>query len=498
VGKGKRGQSGQKHSSRLEGHSGYWPLYQSAGRSRGLALFDGRLLATETGESLDISDYESFVAVLSELRADVYTHSLLDCVAFPYLFDALNDPHATVLASTSGGVVGITWQFGRRTVWLASTAAWGEAEPTPAFLRRLRALFRYCGVGTYATPAALGEAVWRASREGERISCPSLACARDLHAYSIGGRADTPGLGLTLAEAFEQDMRSAYVHLVTRVPAGTAASFLREPEDGGLYASWFARCVVSVPSGSAVTRSGWSPVPVRGLSAAVAYPAFPGTYGEDGALWPWKQEVQAARKGGCDVQVQGGWGWPRMDNGNTRWAAKMVALREGAPSEDVAKWIKTAAVAAIGRHAAYKRYSLVLDSDQAHDIAIDTPLCTRGGRSIAAWLHPLPEERRFTLPHWFYHTVMRCRLELFNRARHEEANGNEVVALNFDAIYTKHHATLPTTAENVPGAWREIALRDASFPAARHVEAYDANGRPISKRPGLAKDSPTRRRPQSA
>jgi len=485
----------QKQASRLEGHSGFWPLYQSAGRARGLALFDGRLLATEAGSCEHVPDYESLVGLAADLRADVYTRSLLDCVAFPWLIDALNDPRATVLASTSGGVVGITWQVGRRRVWLASSQAWGEAAPSLPFLRRLRSLFTYCGVGTYATPAALGEAVWRASREGERLSCPSLACARDLHAYSIGGRADTPGLGLTLAEAYEQDMRSAYVHLVTRVPAGTAASFLREPLDTGLYASWFARCVVTVPSGCALTRSGWSPIPVRGLSAAVQYPAFPGTYGEDGALWLWRQEVLAAREGGAQVQVMGGWGWPRMDDGNTRWAAAMVGLREGAPSDGMAAWIKTAAVAAIGRHAAHRQYSLVLDSDPTHDLAVDKPVEIRysgdpyAGPNNCFWLHPLPDERRYMLPQWFYHTVMRCRLEMFNRARHEEANGNEVIALNFDAIYTKHHATLPTTAENIPGAWRETTLHDASFPAARHIESREK-----SRRPGLPTHSPRRSR----
>ncbi len=93
------------------------------------------------------------------------------------------------------------------------------------------------------------------------------------------------------------------------------------------------------------------------------------------------------------------------------------------------------------------------------------------------------------LPQWFYHTVMRCRLEMFNRARHEEANGNEVIALNFDAIYTKHHATLPTTAENIPGAWRETTLHDASFPAARHIESREK-----SRRPGLPTHSPRRSR----
>src|SRR5260221_12831257 len=59
------------------------------------------------------------------------------------------------------------------------------------------------------------------------------------------------------------------------------------------------------------------------------------------------------------------------------------------------------------------------------DLAVDKRVEIRysgdpyAGPNNCFWLHPLPDERRYMLPHGFYHTVIACRFEMFNLVRHE-------------------------------------------------------------------------------
>lgn len=466
------------------GHTGLWPRPRRKPRERIIACFDGETLTDEYGQSWAIHDYNELCHVAFSGGYDVYVRSLVDPLHFPYLLDAIADEHAAVLASQSGRALGLRLRDGREWRYVGSSQTWSDDAPAPGvFTRLLRRLFDTVGVGTYATPGALGEALW-ATLRSERMSVPNEACAHDLRSHAFGGRADTPGAGRKLAQAYEIDLRSAYVALAARVPTGTAERIVEETNHEQ-YASgaYYARCTVELP---ARRLAAYSPVPYRapsrrGQSPTLQYPtAGPLTFD----AWLWREEVQRARRLGIRIAVNEGWWWNWWDTGNRPWIERISSLRREAGHPVLEDWLKRASVAAIGRHAqAPLSYELVFaDDPRLTDNDIPVADTTPGAPPITGlWLHlerddnPPPR-----LPHMWSYVTMRCRLALYDRMELERKAGNTILMTNFDSILLEQATSLPT-GEGI-GEWKQQTLHDVHIKGPRSLISREKTRLPGIKR----------------
>lgn len=392
-------------------------------------------------------NWPELARIAVEGHYDVYTPPLL--LTSPLLREIVEDDHCQVLASQTGGVIGVQYTQGKYNAYFTESRIWGWQQPGPALLMALRRFFDLCGVGDYVSPGALGEAIW-ASQRPCAVSTPSLACRRELRENSLGGRADTPGLGRRLLHAFEIDMRSAYLSFLTSVPTGTAMRLYREPSDDRV---WFAPCEVRMP----YAREGFGPVGYRDTEGGLRFPLC-----SDGPTqfcsWLWSHEVSAARRCGYDIQQSGyGWEWEALDDGNASYLSTLWRLREMARDAQETEWLKRAGVASLGRQAIPPLSYRILDDTSPRRTDDDIPLLAGWDAPISGyWLHSAPEER--TTPrvtHWWAYTLMRCRLALWERMELERMAGNTVIASNYDGILLAEPARGPTTDTADYGEWRE-------------------------------------------
>lgn len=452
-----------------DGHTGTWPQPRRQPRQRLLASLEGDRLVDEYGSVYEVHTWAELAHIAVEGGYDVYTADLKNPDHFPYLLDAIADDQATVMASATGGLLGIRLAAGRATRWLGGVGSWVEGHGAGGhFLGLLRRLFDYVGVGTYPTPGSLGEALWAALRT-ERASVPNAAAAHDLRVHAFGGRADTPYVG-RLPYAYEIDLRSAYLAFAARLPTYTAERLLRE-ESYARYGdcTYYAECRITLER----DITGLGPVPHRlGGDPGKRHPlTYPRTAGATFTAWLWKEEIRRARRSGATVEVGRGWLWPLWDRDNAGWIERMAQLRYDAPDAWLELALKKASVAAIGRHKiAPVNYSLLWHDDpRLAEDDIPLPLHAPGAPPISgAWLHsephPNPPPR---LPHWWNYITMRCRVALHDRTELERKAGNRVLLTNFDSILLEQMSEGPTSQENTPGVWRETKLDDVDIRAAR-------------------------------
>ena len=464
------------------GHTGLWPRHRRKPRQRIIACFDGSLLTDEYGQAWEIHSYEELRHVLFSGGYDLYVADLLSPDAFPYLLDAIADQEASVLASPSGGALGIRLRSANESRSIGVARSWNSEIGGP-FTRFLRGLFEYVGIGTYATPGALGEALW-ATLRSERMCVPNAAAARDLRENAFGGRADTIQANKKFAFAYEIDLRSAYVALSARVPTGTATRIVEETShERYACGTYYARCRVQLPDRR---LAAFGPVPYRpplgrGEPSALQYPT---TGPFEFEAWLWREEVQRARKLGISVSVRDGWSWPWWDSDNRAWIEHITTLRREArlPLED--DWLKRAAVAAIGRQATPPLTYEILWYDDPRLTEDDMPLPSNTGEPpiTGAWLHcepdPNPPPR---LPHVWNYVSMRCRVALYDRMELERKAGNRIISTNFDSILLEQASSLPTG--NGIGEWREQLYHEAIVPRPRSLISREK-----VRLPGVRKD----------
>lgn len=457
-------------------HTGLWPLKRKQPRARALAVYFSitHQVIDEYGQVYDVDSWPELVHVAVEGHYDVYTPPLL--IDDPLLQDMIADDHCRVLASKTGGVLGVQYIDGRNRATFAESRTWGYEYPSHIFLAALRRFFDFVGVGEYVSPGALGEALWAACRS-TAVSTPSFACCRDLRDHSLGGRADTPGLGRRLLLAYEIDMRGAYLSFLKRVPTGTAMRMRHEPSDNR---PWFAPCYVRVPRNLA----GFGPVGYRDAES-LRFPSYGDNVREPFHTWLWSREVSVARRLGYEIFVEApGWEWAQWDVENAAYLTELWRLRETCPTEEYASWLKLVGVASIGRQAIPPlSYRIVDDHNPAHTDA-DIPLIGDMDAPISGyWLHAEEEEDATPrVTHWWAYTLMRCRMELWGRMELERMAGNTVVLSNYDGILLENPSAGPTTAEPGYGEWRQTTLRRVFVPYPRAIVSEDKTTLPGASR----------------
>jgi hypothetical protein len=466
-------------------HTGVWPSYQHT-RVRQVAALDpdGTCYdskGTILGKGLD---YAGLANLALAERADIYVDSLTAEQWIDLVLDAVEDARACVRCSRSGGIVSIQFTgAARRTGSICSMANWASPDTGGVVqsdrrraLASIETVSRIMGVGTYVSPGALGEAHWRAARRDcAPVSVPCLAARTTLLSHIVGGRADTPALGESFAEAYESDMRSAYPSLSVGVPVGTAGRMLEEPHEDEAV-TYFAHCTVVVPGHC----RGVSPVSLSATDDPHSggglrrqrrvFRAVPGSH----TCWLWREEVDAARESGFIVAVGAGWYWTRLDTDNRAWLARLAECRRVATAAGVVGLVKRAGVAAIGRHGmGDTTWELV---NEAHaDPAVDQPVIAPWGDApiLALWLHPTAGPVSHRLPHWYSYILAKCRLALWRRYTAEERAGNRPLLTNFDGILTAGYPTEPVSDEDIPGTWKASVLHDVEIVAPRSYRSRE-------------------------
>lgn len=452
-------------------HTGVWPTKRKQPRTRSLAYVAFSLispaarLSDEYGNTWQVDSWPELARIAVEGHYDVYTPPLL--LDNPWLAEMAEDDHCRIMASKTGGVIGVTYTNGKQTAYFTEAMRWQWRYPDADFVARLRALLVLCGVGDYATPGALGEAIW-ASRRDTCVSTPSAACCHDLREHSLGGRADTPGMGRRLLCAYEIDMRSAYLSFLARVPTGTAMRLLSEPTDNRQY---FAPCEIRIPY---APTSDFAPVGYR-TDTGLSFPRrCDGPHAFSG--WLWRDEVQCARRSGAHVQLSGyGWEWARTDLDNTSYLAALRDLRDNARNAQELDWLKRAGVSALGRQAIHTASFSLIDDNSPWRADDDVPLQGDYDAPISGWwLHMEREERHAPrVTHWWAYTLMRCRLALWERMELERKAGNTVLLSNYDGILLEEPSYGPVHETPDYGEWRQRRLTSVFIPGPRMVVAKE-------------------------
>lgn len=459
----------------------YWPAYfERKPREKKLGFLQSKpwRVVEEDGSIREIQDWSDLKSYLIEFRIDLYVKNFLSREDFPYLLDALQDQKCEIVASASGGLVGVRITGrSRKQAWIGGISVWASLPQDPSSLGRLLALFRHCGVGTQTTPGALGQAIWRdewKKQELPRVSRPSDGCRADLFDHGTGGRADSFSVGQSFEVAWEQDMTGAYAWAACLVPWGSVKRAigpygLQGPDPSS---TWFCECTVTITKELLL-----GPFPIRG-GEEVEYPTQEGVYE---GVWLWKEESNAAQTAGCIVDVGDGWVWGELSANNESWAHRMDYLRQTAPNIQIANFVKAATVAAIGRHGIRPiKFSLVATAKSRDD----QPVSHRN-RLTSLYLHPTSEPNTPNLTHWFYYIMTRARLALYQRAMIEIQAGNPVIATNYDALYTLHRSSQPIGTDI--GQWKVKRLQHAYFPYSRALVSDEKTRLPGIKRGGKRK-----------
>lgn len=454
-------------------HTGVWPQ-KRAPRSRSLAcLFldspleiSGRIV-DEYGNVWQFDSWPQLAKTALEGRYDVFTPPwLIDTPAFG---EIIADNRCRVLASKSGGVTGVLLRVGKEWRTFMDSKVWGWV-PCAEFLHRLREFFDYVGAGEYASPAALGEAIWRQSRT-TGVSTPCAACCADLREHSLGGRADTPALGARLLEAYEIDMRSAYLSFLRALPTGTACRMHREPWGRQRGNIWFGPCEVDTRD----METYFSPVGYR-TDAGLSFPvrrAGPRQF----TCWLWSEEVRAARDSGARVRLlASGWQWTMVDHENETYLQALWDLREGARDAQEREWLKSAGVAALGRQALPPWGYVIIDDASPKRTNDDLPLVSSDHEHPISglWLHAEPDDHHTPrVTHWWAYTLMKCRLALWSRMEWEHQAGNVVLMTNYDAILLREPSRGPVLANPTYGEWKQQKLTRVRIPYPRAIYARE-------------------------
>jgi hypothetical protein len=476
-----------------------WPRYiEKKQQQRTLAYFKNFLLVTEHGLRIEVLDLETF-------KNQLFAHNLLVSVEsvplFPFLEEALGKEHVKTHCTEEGIAIGIVFTGQRRsTRWVVSSKSWGYQFVSSDMLAEIRATFTHCQVGTANTAGALGQKLMREAwkREyglpqyeagecinegwkGHRHQRPNKMACDCLQAHQTGARSDTFDTINEFDIAFEIDRKNAYAAAFLEQPTGHCFRITSGPSPAML--KYFVRCTIEIKE-----RLVLGPFPIRikdGKNDRPVYPTQPGIY----ETWGWNDEVTLARSKGCMVVCHEGYGWYEVSRDMECWVRLMSWLRETAPTREVEQHIKHAIVAGIGRFGmGDTRYELIAEEQ----VDLEKDKLAEGENALAyGWfVHATVEERPMTMPHWFSHTLMQCRIALYKEML-PYAEREQLIATNTDAGIVRADADISAYPQKgTPGIQTGVfsvkTLLNVTTPAARHLEAIDARtGERISKRPGI-------------
>jgi hypothetical protein len=400
----------------------------------------------------------------AELRNFVLEHECMvlvsDMTTAPWFTSAMADSyHVRPVAGRRGYGSPVSMRLavhgkGRRG-WIVPCLDWGIEPPSlqrsgRQWIQELRKFFSHVGTGDYRGPGGVGkEILYRQWEWEEREQAPTdealpprvvlrslepelmpirqaqVAIKRHAHGGRVQDWAPTE-----LAGVEKTDMSNAYAEHARRLPGGP--SCILAPQRGPYLndtpyecATWFARCTVTI---ACTLCLGPFAVRIAGKrkGGSLEWPTAPGTY----ECWLWREEAADVVAAGGSVLVHRGYYWRRWCERPAGWVDRMAWLREHAPSETVAHWVKQAIVQTIGQWGVgLRRYETVTwDKKQTGDLPI------ADGRYLTNWLAREVRANRGSMVHWWAYTVMQCSRSVYRMAL-PLAQAGSLVAIHTDCVY---------------------------------------------------------------
>lgn len=445
----------------LGGHQPLWPRYRPAPRDKSPAILSKAGLYGLDGKRLArVCDHRELVAEGIRLKLDVFTEGpLADSeLGYAWLHQAVQDEKTEVCCVQDGTLVGVRGRGAGNSVCWVCPVRVGKGQGPTDCLRSLVELGDFTVTGFPRSGASCGFALMQVAHfdaKHPRQSAPTAPLRAALRAGGIGGRVDTPALGETLEAAWEEDMRSAYPTAAAGpLPVGTACRVLVEEDH---WATWYCQCEVTIP-----WRLMWSPILVR-TDLGNRQLTEPGTY----TVWLWKEEANAARELGCSVVPTDGWAWRQTSPLLAEWAGRMADLRATAPSAELSNLVKLAAVGAIGRHGMPAITYQLIPTAEAPPTARPY-LKAHGSNPFTDWsIQETGDPKANALSYWHSYIQMSVRLRLYQRILVHVAQGNRVLATDYDCIRLER----PPALNLSDPAWRVSALTNVTFRHPRWVES---------------------------
>lgn len=479
-------------------HVSRWPAYDLPDNDepRLLAIWndEGGYLTTEEGEVIYYTDPENFIYWITENRVYLFVERLMTQKGLKEPFnDISRDERSRTYCTRTGGVVGI-YIKSRYSSWIIDKRVWdyGESDSDSDFLRTIRLAYRFNGRYA-ATPGSLGERKLRETLpKGTKYSRPNTMLRTVLLSNKVGGRSDTVEEKKHYGELYEEDINGAYpdASCETIDPSehhirfGTTYSLISK-EFLSKFFSYFVQATVSIPS---TLRIKFGPLAVRDKDGRLHYPTQPGHIFEG---WWWREELERAISAGMEVTVHHGYGWRHSSNWMMEWAVKMYKLRQSIGDEKVATLIKKEMVACIGRMGMAPEQLTLVDKEHRKDgdIPVIIPDANAFESSISDYyihIEPDPDSNRLT--HINSYIVMKTRCVLYDRIIAHMESENEVVASNYDAVYTRYPSKVSEKVGIELGYWKRHVISQAYIYGPRSIKGV-RDGVPIDKRPGVKKKS---------
>lgn len=466
-------------------------------KQRILAFFDNRdSLITEQGTiHNNVDNYDKFVDMIFSHNLLTFSLSLPD---FPWL-DAVVGSGNKPPASSKGEIRGIKIKGARNTTrWVACSSSWGydgwrevqpdQWEPYPPleWLRLMREVFDYAGVGPRMSPGSWGQAMFRRTFQDlyghdwreHRHRRPSEPHIQWMKQEGSGARSEVFHLKTAFDIGYENDQHNAYGHALAQ-PQPTGKEYRMGASSSDRYVFYFVECEVIIPRDLP-----FGVFPVRVGEKSNRYPTFPKEAGRY-ITCLWKEEVELAREVGCTVTLKTGIGWKEATYDYAPLVEYIARLRDTAPKH-LQPYLKLGLVAFTGSlNQPTERYTLVPGNMRERgDVCVSDLAC-----SYDWWVHQEHDSYPQSMPHIFYHTLMLCRLSLYKMLKHcweEELN---VIATNTDAVITEKRPDLPAKGTPVQtGEWTALELHDLLITANRHLDSREK-----SVHPGIPRHLPKSR-----
>lgn len=463
-----------------------FPAYiEKEWKSRVLALYDGHSIITETGEAYVIHNF-------STLLITVFEHNLLTFMlnlpTFPYLEQVIAMPGSNCCCTEQGKPVGIRLKGAKNTArWIVNAGAWGCEELTIGWLQLMRRIYERAGVGTPATPGALGSAIFRKTfkqQHGEnwrhhRHRRPPGPYAEQIRVVSSGARSEVFHLNVMYKIAYENDQHNGYgAALLEFQPTGK--TYRVRGKAVRHYPMYFVECEVTIHES---LLYGVFPMRVSDGNGRNTHPIFPRSPGVYRA-WLWKEEIDLCQQEGLTVSIKSGFAWKEVTDDFGPMVQELARLRDESP-ESEAGYFKLALVAFTGTLGMpTERYNLVSgDERKPGDRAIGD-----AGTVYDWWIHAEQNPYPQSMPHIFSHTLMLCRLSLFGMMKQATLEELNIIATNTDAVVTeKKSVNLPVKGTPVnTGEWTSFELHDVVVKANRHLDSREK-----SVHPGIPKNRAT-------
>lgn len=361
-----------------------------------------------------------------------FVESITSSNIFPHIIAAAVRDDCSVLCDGNGKPFAVRSETKNKSSWLVQFDSWFEGKDYKGPIESLdlvRRIYEHLGVGSAPTPSSLGRKTMRYVWREEKImrhTCVPLACESFVRDYGYGGISIVKqgAIGRTYSKMSEIDASQNYVGEVQfyKRPAGTPTNFSYLDQD---YKTWFAEAKITIrqelPLGI---------FPVRKDDHRVYYPTERGVY----TTHIWRETYDMAIQNDCDIQISEGWGWHSMTEDVQPWALWIFNKRISAPTKDVEKGVKKAAVSAIG--------SLGRGRDVWHlgepgedELQGGVPLIM-DGIPIDIWAIQSYDINTAAMPHWQRHVVSCANNRVRNFALQYAEKGT-LILIDTDGIFVR-------------------------------------------------------------